>query len=300
MEIKQGHIKDPKELDKNFKKTKEKTKKKTKKKTTKKKVSKKPTREEMDKLIADMESSEPEAPKEPLTQDVAPGSKDLVDRTFYDNGLTPIIENYLPEGLVLTEKEKKMVVRGMKNLSTGLRATMPITCYGDKCPFKRQCPLHKLGKAPMGKECPIESMLLDMYSKRYIDEFEVSSDLMSEVTTMTMLAATHVLEMRAFMLLGSENEEGAGPTGLIRNVVGYDNDEKPIVQLQEHPAYNQLERAWRWRKNLLESLVGTRKEKYKRDASMHDKVDQGSVSQAAANLKSTIDKFTVVDITPNK
>jgi hypothetical protein len=39
MEIKQGHIKDPKELDKNFEKTE--TKKKTKKKTAKKKVSKK-------------------------------------------------------------------------------------------------------------------------------------------------------------------------------------------------------------------------------------------------------------------
>jgi chromatin segregation and condensation protein Rec8/ScpA/Scc1 (kleisin family) len=143
-------------------------------------------------------------------------------------------------------------------------------------------------------------MLLDLYTKRYIDEFDVTSDLMSEVTTMTMLAATHVLEMRAFMLLGRENEEDEGePTGLIRNVVGYDDDEKPIVQLQEHPAYNQLERAWRWRKNLLESLVGTRKEKYKRDAAMQDR--QGdSVSQSAANLKSTIDKLTTIDITPNK
>ena len=81
--------------------------------------------------------------------------------------------------------------------------------------------------------------------------------------------------------------------------LGYDDDEKPIVQLQEHPAYNQLERAWRWRRNLLESLVGTRKEKYKRDSAMQDKSDDG-VSLAAANLKSTIDKLTVVDITPNK
>ena len=32
-------------------------------------------------------------------------------------------------------------------------------------------------------------MLMDTYTKRYIDEFEVPSGLMSEVTTMTMLAA---------------------------------------------------------------------------------------------------------------
>jgi hypothetical protein len=288
MEIKKGHIKDPAEINKNFKK---KTKKKTKKKVTKKK-----TKQEIDKMIQEMEVSDP-SESAPKTE--SPGSNDLVDRSFYDNGLIPIIDNYLPEGLNLTEEEKKLVVRGMKNLSTGLRAAMPITCYGDSCPFKRQCPLHKIEKAPLGKECPIESMLLDMYSKRYIDEFEVTSDLMSEVTTMTMLAATHVLEMRAFMLLGQENDDGQGATGLIRNVVGYDDDEKPIVQLQEHPAYNQLERAWRWRKNLLESLVGTRKEKYKRDAQMDNRSGE-SVSIAAANLKSTIEKLTVVDITPQE
>jgi hypothetical protein len=295
MELKKGQIKDPKDLDKNIKK-------KAKKKTSKKASKKKPTKEELDALVAEMQEEEPtpEAAQNMVDRQVAQGEKDLVHSDFYDNGMTPILENYLPEGLVLTEEEKKMVTVGMKRLSTGLRASMPITCYGEKCPFKRQCPLYKIGKAPVGKDCPIESMLLDLYTKRYIDEFDVTSDLMSEVTTMTMLAATHVLEMRAFMLLGRENEEDEGePTGLIRNVVGYDDDEKPIVQLQEHPAYNQLERAWRWRKNLLESLVGTRKEKYKRDAAMQDR--QGdSVSQSAANLKSTIDKLTTIDITPNK
>jgi hypothetical protein len=296
MELKKGQIKDPKELEKNI--TKKKTKKKTSKKTAKKTTRKKPTKADIDSLIADIETKEPTQENLPK-REVAQGERDLVSSEFYDNGMTPILDNYLPDGLVLTEEEKALVTKGMKNLSTGLRASMPITCYGDKCPFKRQCPLHKLGKAPVGKECPIESMLLDLYSKRYIDEFDVTSDLMSEVTTMTMLAATHVLEMRAFILLGQENEEGAGATGLIRNVVGYDDDEKPIVQLQEHPAYNQLERAWRWRRNLLESLVGTRKEKYKKDAAMQDRSGE-SVSQAAANLKSTIDKFTVVDITPNK
>ena len=221
------------------------------------------------------------------------GSKDLVSHKTYTGGLSPILDNYLPDGLTLTEDEKKMVSHGMRNLSTGLRSSMPISCYGDKCPFKLQCPLHQIGKAPVGKACPVESMLLDLYTKRYLDEFKVDSDLMSEVTTMTMLAATHVLEMRAFMLLGKDDDEN--PDGLIKNVVGFNNDDEPIVQLQEHPAYNQIERAWRWRRNLLESLVGTRKEKYKRDSAVGD-LAHDSVSTSAADLKSTIEKITVVDI----
>lgn len=141
--------------------------------------------------------------------------------------------------------------------------------------------------------CPIEASLIDLYTKRYIDEFEVDTNYMSELTVMNMLAATHVMEMRAFIILGKDDDES--PTGLIRNVVGFNNEEEPIVQLQEHPAFNIIERAWRWRKNLLESLLGTRKEKLKRDAIMGEKGPQ-SVSTAAADLKSTISKLTIVDI----
>lgn len=137
-------------------------------------------------------------------------------------------------------------------------------------------------------------MLLDLYTKRYIDEFEVDPDYISEVTTMNMLAATHVMEMRAFILLGKDEAEN--PDGLIKNVVGFNNDEEPIVQLQEHPAFAIIDRAWRWRKNLLESLVGTRKEKYKRDA-VSGGISTSSISSAAADMRSTIEKLTIVDIT---
>lgn len=156
------------------------------------------------------------------------------------------------------------------------------------------CPLAKINKLPTGKDCPIEAMLMDTYTKRYIDEFQVPYDLMSEVTTMTMLAATHIMEMRAFIILGKDDESGS-PTGFIKNVVGFNNEDEPIIQLQEHPAYNQIERAWRWRKNLLESLVGTRKEKYKQMAAMNERTT-ASPSTAAADLKAKIDKMSVVDI----
>lgn len=267
MKLKKDTVKTPGELNKNF------------------------IRQDVDDILADLESSQ----EAPLTQSAPQPSPEgfLVPSKFFDGGLTPLLENYLPQGLTLTEQEKTLVVQGVKRLSSGLRATMPITCYGDKCPFKLQCPLHQIGKAPVGKACPIESMLLDLYTKRYIDEFEVDSDYMSEVTTMTMLAATHVLEMRALILLGKD--DGENPDGLVKNVVGFNNDEEPIVQLQEHPAFNIIERAWRWRKNLLESLVGTRKEKYKRDA-VSGNISPNSVSSAAADMRSTIEKLSIIDI----
>jgi hypothetical protein len=101
--------------------------------------------------------------------------KGLVDHRFYSGGLEPIVENYLPEGLNLSADELVSLKNGMRRLSTGLRSSIPINCYGDSCPFKTQCPLHKIGKAPVGKHCPIEEMLMDVYTKRYLEEFEVGS-----------------------------------------------------------------------------------------------------------------------------
>ena len=218
----------------------------------------------------------------------------LVDHEYYSGGLEPVIEKYVPEGLNLTSEELIALKNGMRRLSTGLRSSIPINCYGEKCPFRAECPLSKMDKMPVGKACPIESMLMDVYTKRYIDEFEVTPDLMSEVTTMTMLAATHIMEMRAFIILGKDDDE-ENPTGFIKNVVGFNNDDEPIQSLAEHPAYNQIERAWRWRRNLLESLVGTRKEKYKQMAAMKERSTESS-STAAADLKAKIDKMSIIDI----
>jgi len=217
----------------------------------------------------------------------------LVEHKYYSGGLEPIVENYIPAGLELTSEEIISLKNGMRRLSTGLRASIPINCYGEKCPFKNECPFFKMQKMPVGKPCPVEAMLMDSYTKRYLDEFEVESESMSEVTTMTMLAATHIMEMRAFITLGKD--DGDSPDGFIINVVGFNNDDEPIQQIQEHPAFNMIERAWRWRRNLLESLVGTRKEKYKQMAALKER-NTSSPSTAAADLKAKIDKMSIIDI----
>ena len=169
---------------------------------------------------------------------------------------------------------------------------MPVTCYASRCPFKDSCPLHQIGRAPENLPCPIEAMTLDLYTKRYLDEFEVQPDNFSEVTTMTMLAATHIMEMRAFIAIGKDTN--GSPDGIIKNVVGYTADEEPITQYQEHPGYAIIERAWRWRAKLLESLGATRKDKLANGDSLKAEF---SVSGSAASIKSKIERYTVVDIT---
>lgn len=254
------------------------------------------SKEEIDKLIvkteAAMEAVEPQDFSSALSV-LKDNSSNLVEDKYFRGTLFPMIQNYLPKEMELSEAEKVTVVKGVQRRLNGLTAGIPVKCYGDRCPFKQSCPLHQIGKAPEGEPCPIEAMVLDLYTKRYLDEFEVEADNFSEVTTMTMLAATHIMEMRAFQAIGKD-ETGQSPDGIIKNVVGYTADEDPITQYQEHPGYAIIERAWKWRTKLLESLGATRKDKLANGDSLRSEF---SVGGSAASIKSKIERYTVVDIT---
>lgn len=251
------------------------------------------SKEEIDKLILSTEIAlEPAHQAQDFTSALtvlSDQSKSLVDDKYFRGTLFPMIANYLPAEMELTENDKVMIVKGVQRRLTGLTAAIPVKCYGDKCPFKASCPLHQIGKAPVGEACPIEAMVLDLYTKRYLDEFEVESDNFSEVTTMTMLAATHIMEMRGFMAIGKD-EDGESPDGIIKNVVGYTADEDPITQYQEHPGFAIIERAWKWRTKLLESLGATRKDKMGMDTGIKGEF---TVTGSAASIKSKIEKYTV-------
>ncbi len=251
------------------------------------------SKEEIDSLITEIEEDDAPSDGKDLIP-VSPSSNGpLVSNDYYTGKLFPMIEHYLPSDMVLNDEEKVILTKGIQRKLTGLAANMPITCYGDRCPFKSSCPLFQMNKAPENQNCPMEAMILDLYTKRYLDEFDVEAEDFSEVTTMTMLAATHIMEMRGVMAIGRDDENGS-PDGIIKNVVGFTPDEDPITQYQEHPGYAIIERAWRWRTKLLESLGATRRERSKLGLNLDS--DAKSLSEAAAGIRAKLDKITAIDM----
>jgi hypothetical protein len=252
------------------------------------------SKEQIDSLIEEMSiSSEINSEIAEFTP-VPSSSRALVSDDYYRGKLFPMISHYLPDAIELTEEEKTIITKGVQRKLTGLSANMPITCYGDSCPFKASCPLHQIDKAPVGENCPIEAMVMDLYTKRYLDEFAVEAANFSEVTTMSMLAATHIMEMRGFMAIGRDDDNSC-PDGIIKNVVGFTPDEDPITQYQEHPGYAIIERAWKWRSKLLESLGATRKDKIKLGLGADDGI-VSSLSEANSSLRAKIEKLTIVNV----
>jgi hypothetical protein len=138
---------------------------------------------------------------------------------------------------------------------------------------------------PVGRPCPIEKELIAYWASKYVDEFEIELDNQSEISMVTELAELDIYDYRCSLILA--NPENADLTQQI--VVGVDASGRPIYNDEVHKAFELKERVKRRKHIILEALVGTRKEKYKRDAALKRRSDEDPSTQAA-ELKRKLDE----------
>lgn len=174
----------------------------------------------------------------------------------------------------------------------GAAAKVPLMCGGaGVCPFDIECPFVELEKAtgerkvPVGRKCPIEMELIAYWTAKYIDEFDVDTNNQSEVSLITELAELDIFDYRTSMILS--RAENAEMTQEI--TVGMDTEGNPISNEEIHKAWELKERVKNRKQKILESLVGTRKEQYKRDAALKKRTQKDPSTQAA-ELKESLEE----------
>jgi len=189
--------------------------------------------------------------------------------------------------IILTAEEARKVHYRLQGVKWGgAAAKVPLYCGGEKiCPFALECPFVEIAKIPVGRKCPIEMELIAFWTARYMSEFEVDPENHSEVGMITELAELDIYDLRASMILS--RPECAEMTKDI--VVGVDSEGKPIVSKEVHKAWELKERVKKRKQRILESLVGTRKEKYKRDAALKKRSEKDPSTQAI-ELKGKLEK----------
>ena len=198
-------------------------------------------------------------------------------KTKLFNFLKIDVEDY--SDIALTEEQAKLVSNHLRHMSTGLNAVVPIFCGGkDKCPFHRSCPFVKIDKVPIARICPVEASLLKLWTEAYIREFDVDPTNFSELAMIQELAELDIYDWRATFLL----REGDGQTLMQQQPVGVDADGNPILQTQVHQAWEVKERIKNRKLKILEALVGTRQQKYKRDAALKQKSESDPSTEMAA------------------
>jgi hypothetical protein len=191
------------------------------------------------------------------------------------------------------------------NLRTGIQAVTPAVCTGPvKCPFAHKCPIvdrdirdshtrevdmihQDADDFPIGDECIVEKAILNVKRRDYIEEYEVDPTSPTEIGMANKLAELDLLEMRVSLVLSGGDDNGEGVNLLKKQITGLDRDNNPISRLEIHPAWELKERIQKQRDSILLSMIGTRREQYKRDAAMKERIINDPSSKVS-ELKAAI------------
>ena len=194
--------------------------------------------------------------------------------------------------IAIKADEAQMIHRRLIGVKWGgAAAKAPLMCGGAAvCPFQIDCPFVELEKktgerkVPVGRKCPIEVELIAYWVSKYMEEFDVDYQNQSEVSLITELAELDIYDYRCSMILSrAENAEMTQEV-----TVGMDTEGNPISNEEIHKAWELKERVKNRKQKILESLVGTRKEQYKRDAALKKRSEKDPSTQAA-ELKESLE-----------
>jgi len=162
--------------------------------------------------------------------------------------------------ITLTPKEIKRLIVYMNTMKHGFSAAVPVICTGEQCPYKDKCPLGMNNNYPFGKECPIESTLIDIWYQDYVKALDVNPDNKVDTSLVGDIVFWDILEKRATEELAKK------PEILRKNVAGFQETKdglKPIYKEEMNQIINFLEKAQRQKLKIMDALIATREAKSK-------------------------------------
>jgi hypothetical protein len=162
--------------------------------------------------------------------------------------------------LTLTPKEAKRLILYINTLKHGFSATVPMICTGEQCPYSAKCPLGTNNNYAIGKDCPVEGTLLEMWHADYVKELGVDPDSKVDGALVGDLVFWEILEKRATEELAKK------PEILQKNVAGFQQTSdglKPVYKDEMNQIVNFLEKAQRQKLKIMNALIATREAKAK-------------------------------------
>lgn len=204
-----------------------------------------------------------------------------VSKTDFFKFLELPIEHAANLEKVMTPAQALKFRNHLVRIKTGVSAAMPYMCGGPKCPNK-QCPFHETKTWPLSENCPIESTLIAMWMKSYVDDLGVDPENRSSMVLINKLIECDIIDYRANLGL-SINEEA---WSLLKTTV-VDTGKVTMENQDVHPILLVKEITNRMRQQALEALAATPKEKYKRAAALKRRDDE-TIGDHFTKLKATI------------
>ena len=137
---------------------------------------------------------------------------------------------------------------------TAMFSSIPMNCEAEKCVYASTCPLLKENVAPKNNPCPIEMSMVSQFTTEYLEQLDVNPNNLVEVSMVRDLVDQEVQYMRKTKLLAKEHF-------IQENVIGIDQDGKPILKKELHLAVELEDKLHKRRKDLRNQLLATREAK---------------------------------------
>lgn len=202
--------------------------------------------------------------------------------------------------LTFTQEEMRRIRMHAMKMKTGAQAMAPCLCLGPiKCPFGIRCPIadrsftHSGGlvdmtkqdptKFPIGRQCLFESEYINSQRRAYMEEYDVDLDSPTEMAQANRLAMLDLYEYRLMLVMSHGDQNGEGVDLMKMQAAGATKDGTILEKMEAHPAWEIMEKIHRQREDILRSLVGTRREKYKKEAALKES-DNKDLSTVSADL----------------
>ena len=157
-----------------------------------------------------------------------------------------------------SESEKAEAVDMLRpnKVKAGMLQAIPQRCKAEDCDFAPSCPLLKRGLAPEGAACPIEAASVLQLFSDYVEELDVDTDRMVEVSLVRDLVDQEIQQMRKTWMLSQESF-------IQENVIGIDEAGNVVTKKELHQAIDYEERLLKRKEKLRNALVATREAKVK-------------------------------------
>jgi len=208
-----------------------------------------------------------------------------LEKTDFFNFLGVDLVDY--SGITLTPEQALAFKNSVVRMSHGVGAAIPLQCSGANC-FNKYCVFHTIGTYPLSKPCLFETRVLQYLTKSYIEDIGVDPNSPTEMVLINKLVELDIIDFRANLGLSGVVDDEAGQL-LKTNVV--ENEQGVISETTVlHPLLEAKEKADRTRLKILEALVGTRREKYKKAAALKTK-DENDSSNMLADMKAEFEEM---------
>ena len=215
--------------------------------------------------------------------------------------------------LSYTPKQIARIRSHIMNMRSGLQAMAPMFCGGPiKCPIIFRCPFrqqHEMRREdmdpknfPVGRQCIIEREFLIHKRREYFQEYDVDVDSPTEIGLINKLAELDMYEYRATLILahGDDGTGGIGQNLLKEQVIAVTPQGNELKRTEIHPAWELKEKIQKQRMDILQALVGTRREQYKKQAATKQS-EFNDPSNRQSDLMKKLDNLmnkqdTVIDV----